>query len=454
VQSKLTYKISAIAVATAALMAAGSAMAVENLYGGGATFPVPAYVGPAYSATTPDARLSTNAGNNAGLGFQTAILSANSIFADYSADYAVQDYNLSYCQTGSGTGKTTLIGANANQACRDYSTTPLGFSGAAVKADFIGTDSPISGADYTSYKAGPNFAAGKGITQIPTLAGAISLPYNDAVSAVAPRFNLTTEQVCKIYAGVIVDWNGIPATGAPAGSPITIVYRTDNSGTTFALTSWLASRCNNQFGIALNFFTPNQTFTAAMTGGLGIYASTLGASGNPGVVTAVGAAVGPTKAMGYADYAEVDTQDNTNANLNFATVNNLSPATFGTAGPVALAASSLKRAQVLNGSTFVAITDPAIPVGVRNCLFTVDPAVVIAGRYPIAAITYLNGHNSGNGTKVDAIKKLYQHFYTAARLPTANLPAGYAYVDGTAAGFGNVIRDALAPAGGEPGCVF
>lgn len=444
------------AIAIALAVAAGSATAAENLYGGGATFPVPAYVGGDYLLTTPDARLSTNAGNNAGLGFQTAALSATSVFADYSADYAVQDYNVSYCQTGSGTGKTTLNGSNANQACRDYSTSPLGFSGATARADFIGTDSPISATDYANYKAGPNFATGLGITQIPTLAGAIALPYNDAVSAVSPRFNLTTQQVCQIYAGVIKDWNGIPATGAPAGSTITIVYRTDGSGTSFALTSWLASRCNGNFGIAAGFFTPNQTFASSMTGGLAIYAASIGASGNAGVVSAVGAAVSPTKAMGYADYAEVDSQDNTNANLNFVTVNGLNPSTFGGAGAqrqVALAASSLKRGQVLNGSTFAPV-DPTIPASIRNCLFTVDPAVAIAGQYPIAAITYLDGHNSGNGTKVDAIKKLYQHFYN---LPVANrpaLPAGFAYVDGTAAGFGDLIRAALAPTGGEPGCVF
>ncbi|MGO4779309.1 hypothetical protein AB4084_27955, partial [Lysobacter sp. 2RAB21] len=56
-----TLSLSRIAFATALVIAAGSATAAD-LYGGGATFPAPAYVGDAYTYTTPQARLSRAAG--------------------------------------------------------------------------------------------------------------------------------------------------------------------------------------------------------------------------------------------------------------------------------------------------------------------------------------------------------------------------------------------------------
>lgn len=444
-------KIGALAVAVAALMAAGSAMAAESLYGGGATFPAPAYVGSDYLLTNPDSRLSTNAGNNLlqTPPWQSAPLSATSFFQDYTNDTT----NLiSYCQTGSGFGKTTLGGAVSNQFCRDFSTTPLGFTSPAAntRPDFIGTDSPISTADYTNLMTGTN-AARSPIVQIPTLAGAIALPHNASVNGVV-NVDLSVEMVCKIYAGVIDDWSLVttlpspPAT--PAGSgPIHIAYRQDGSGTTFAFTSYLAAKCNNQFGIPANFFKPNQSFTAALLPATpaGIYAASSANQGNNGVVTAV---VGTNNAVGYADFGEVQTQS-----ADYARVSGFDPAAFGTAGAIPLPVSALNRGRVLDGAVInLPPAAPVVPTATKNCMLLINPATVIAGRYPIAAFTYINTYHSGNGAAVHvtAIRDLQAAFYKTSR---PALPAGFAYLDGNLT-FRNLMNNIIAGTGGEPGCVF
>ena len=444
---KFIRNISTLAVATTIFMAATSAMAVEKLYGGGATFPAPAYVGNANLGTTPDARLSTNAGNNAGAGFQTAGISAGSVFAAYTTATTNQ---ISYCQTGSGFGKTVLNGSIANLNCRDFGPlAPVGLSAAAVTPDFTGTDSPISTTDYNNFIAGPNDTTRTGIVQVPTLAGAIALPYNASVSGV-PVVNLTTEQVCRIYSAKITNWSGILNGATPVGSgAIRIVYRTDGSGTTFAFTSYLASKCNGLYTIPAGFFTPNQVFASAVTGGVAIYAASTGASGNNGVVAAT---IANSNAVGYADFGEVDNQG-----ADYATINGFDPGQFGNVSGVPTPVSittALLRGQVLNGAT-TAAAPAAIPVNARNCLLLINPTTTISNRYPIAAFTYLNGYNTGNGgvLHIDAIKKLYRTFYNLPVSSRPVLPAGFAYLDGFAA-FGNQIRNIIDGAAGEPGCVF
>jgi phosphate transport system substrate-binding protein len=445
--------VSLVAIGAATLMTAGSAVAAEKLYGGGSTSPVPAFVGEAYLATTPDSRLSTNAGNNAGIGFQTAIISPGSVFAAYTAATTNQ---ISYCQTGSGFGKTALNGSVANLACRDYTQygspptdiLPAGFSAVAATPDFTATDIPISTTDYNNFIAGSNAATRTAIVQIPVLAGAIALPYNDSVNSV-PVVNLAIPNICRIYSGLIKDWSGVFVNGGtPVGNgPIRIVYRSDGSGTTLAFTSYLASECNNRFGVPANFFMPNQVFASAITGGVAIYANSIGVSGNSAVVAQTKT---NNNALGYADFGEVDSQA-----ARYVTVNGYDPAQFGdnSLGFPAPITTTFLRGQVLNGAT-TAAAPAVIPVNARNCLILIHPTTAISNRYPIAAFIYLNGYYAGNGgvLHIDAIKQLYMTFYKLPFDSRPVLPTGFAYLDGSV---GGVVRSMIA--GGtvsEPGCVF
>lgn len=415
-------RISAIAVAIATL-STGSAMAAENLYGGGATFPAQPYVGNTYTGVTPNARLSTNAGNTAGAGFSTATLGTGSVFLTYSNN---SSNKVSYCQTGSGFGKNTLVSTAANQSCNDFSTSPTGLSGANAAPDFIGTDAPYSTNDYNAFLGGNN-AGRVGIVQIPTLAGAIALPQSTPTTV----FNLTTAQVCQIYSGLVSDWGSVSGSGTTG--PIKIVYRTDGSGTTFAFTSFLAANCNGTSNVPSGFaFTPNQTFTSALPGGVsGVYGSrAIGASGNNGVVTSV--RVSNSNALGYADIGEVLLQA-----ASYVTVNGFDPAQFGKnsagqATPISLAAGALLSGRVLDGATVNAVPG-SNSTAVKNCVRLVNPSAAITNAYPIAAVTYLAGFTSGNGSAahVQAVKDLYGIFYSSSTRPA--LPAGFAYLDGVAA---------------------
>ncbi|MBN6110689.1 substrate-binding domain-containing protein [Xanthomonas bonasiae] len=424
-------RVSAIAIAIATL-STGSAMAAENLYGGGATFPAQPYVGNTYTGVTPNARLSTNAGNTAGSGFTTATLGTGSVFLTYSNS---STNKVSYCQTGSGFGKNTVAGSTAaNQACQDFSVSPLGLSGAAAAPDFIGTDAPYSTADYNAFLGGGNAANRVGIVQVPTLAGAIALPQ----STPTVSFNLSAAQVCQIYSGLVSDWSSVSGSGTTG--PIKIVYRTDGSGTTFAFTSYLARTCNGTSNVPSGFvFSPNQTFNSALPGGTsGVYGSrAIGASGNNGVVTSV--RVTNSNALGYADVGEVLLQS-----ARYVTVAGFDPKNFGkdssgNPAPVTLAASALLSGRVLDGATVNAVPGSGT-TAVKNCVRLVNPTTAITNAYPIAAITYLAGFTSGNGSAahVQAVKDLFNIFYNTSTRPA--LPDGFAYLGGVTASAQNTVN--------------
>ena len=322
-------------VAFAAMTVAGSAGAAD-LYGGGATFPVQSYVGDNFLTTVPvRARLSRNTVNVVTTSPIATLTPPDSLFARFAAGTGNR---ISYCQTGSGTGKTVLTGVgsvtSANGECNNYSGSPAGFSSAVVAPDYIGTDSPINQGDINNLNAGPR--AARAVWQIPTLAGAIALPRHAGLDFA----DLTTSQVCQIFSARITNWSSIP--GSASSAPIHIVYRADGSGTTFAFTSYLAAACNGQFGIPAGYFKPNQSFAAAVPAvsptATPTYASSTAVSGNPGVVTA---AISTTSAIGYADYPEVAAQG-----AEFPTVNSASPAAL----PASISIPAPLSGQVLDAN--------------------------------------------------------------------------------------------------------
>ncbi|MFD1298066.1 substrate-binding domain-containing protein [Lysobacter gummosus] len=414
-----TLSLSRIAFATALVIAAGSATAAD-LYGGGATFPAPAYVGDAYNATTPNkARLSRAASIIApAVGFNVAGLSnsATGPSAGKTPVFAFVADGLSYCQTGSGTGKKVLNQDTvaANGACGDAaSPAATGFSALSPTPDFIGTDSPTSTADYTTFNT--NMQATRGaITQIPVLAGAIGIPYNKSTVA---SLDLNAEKVCKIFGKVVTNWSD-PVLGLSGVSgPITVVYRTDGSGTSFAFSSYLSSACAS-FGISI---TPNQNFATAV-GGAG--AGWVGANGNGGVVSAVKNTAG---AIAYADIAEILAQSAT-----YAKVNTFDPAVM----PVwlNLTGASLVSNKVLDGATQNAIPGTH-SAAEQTCMKLIPPNTNVSGAYPIVAYTYINTYYTGHAaTQSTALKNLLRVFYSTklvggVTVPGGpDLPKGYSYL--------------------------
>jgi len=102
-------------------------------------------------------------------------------------------------------------------------------SGAGVRqfiagtVDFGASDEPIKASEAKQVK--------RGVVQIPMVGGTIAVAYNKP----GCNLKLTQKQTVDIFAGRIKDWK---ALGCAAG-PITPVYRSDGSGTTYAFTNSL-----------------------------------------------------------------------------------------------------------------------------------------------------------------------------------------------------------------------
>jgi len=118
---------------------------------------------------------------------------------------------------------------------------PVG-SGAGIQqfikqtVDFGASDVPMAAADITS-AGGPST-----LTQVPTTLGVISVAYNlPAVS----KLMLDGPAVANIFLGHITKWNDPALTALNPGvnlpsTSITVVHRSDGSGTTFHFTDYLS----------------------------------------------------------------------------------------------------------------------------------------------------------------------------------------------------------------------
>ncbi|MBS3899463.1 MAG: phosphate ABC transporter substrate-binding protein PstS [Dethiobacter sp.] len=161
-------------------------------------------------------------------------------------------------------------------------------SGAGIRGilartfDFAGTDAQLT--DEQMAQVAPNQ-----ILHIPTVMGAVAVTYN--VSGVGNGLRLTPDVLADIYLGVITRWNDARITALNPGvrlpdQRITVVRRSDSSGTTFIFTDYLSSiseRWQREVGRATAVRWPG---------------TTVGAHGNAGVAAQVSQLPG---AIGYVE---------------------------------------------------------------------------------------------------------------------------------------------------------
>ena len=134
-------------------------------------------------------------------------------FADYSAKYPQVTVN--YQAVGSGAGIKQFQ---------------------AKTVDFGASDVPMGAADITT-AGGPDT-----LTQIPTTLGVVAIAFN--VSGV-DKLNLDGDTLAGIYMGTIKNWNDAKIAALNSGvtlpnKAITVVHRSDSSGTTYHFTDYLA----------------------------------------------------------------------------------------------------------------------------------------------------------------------------------------------------------------------
>jgi phosphate transport system substrate-binding protein len=153
----------------------------------------------------------------------------------------------------------------------------------AKTVDFGGTDAPLKPEDLKKY----------GIFQFPTLMGGV-VPIFNVEGIPACEIHLDGTTLAKIFMGEITKWNDpvIQKMNPEAKLPdknITVVHRSDGSGTTFIFTSYLSA--------------VSPAFKSKVGAGKAVQwpgKNSVGAKGNPGVAGQVQNIDG---SIGYVEYA-------------------------------------------------------------------------------------------------------------------------------------------------------
>ncbi|WP_428312725.1 substrate-binding domain-containing protein [Hydrocarboniphaga sp.] len=378
--TKINFKRCALAVVAAASF---SPIAMADIGGGGATLPAKGYQGASASSTATGPRLSSPV--------------PGSLFYE-----ALPLVTQSYCQTGSGGGRSVLIGSNGNtNASRPCPATftdafvngTSGFSAPSTDADFAASDAPASPGDFDAFVT--NKAAHEQLVQFPAVAGTVAVIANPPGTSVdTPYF--TEAELCNIFAGKITNWNQLAnKSGSPYSSTlITIVYRSDSSGTTFGFSNHLNKVCQDAslaqtlspLATALPFtpasanFSVQSVFASAFPGGV-VPAHVIAASGNPGVTSAVEATNG---AIGYAEMANV---------LSLAKPNNVIPVRVAAVDTVAELNPRDSAPKARTQSLYRSAANPTNSFTIPTTFTDVDGSV-LSGTYTGRA---LQGNNATYG---------------------------------------------------------
>jgi phosphate transport system substrate-binding protein len=177
---------------------------------------------------------------------------------------------INYQGNGSGTGRTDFVNG---------------------VVDFAGTDAAFKSTDPQPPKP---------FLYFPTVVAPITVSYN--LSGV--KLNLSPETTAKIFSGAITTWDDAaiktdnPKVKLPS-TTITVVHRSDSSGTTANFTSWLTKAAPTDW-----------TLGSGSTVSWG--SSTQGATGNSGVAKLVQDTDG---AVGYVDFSDANASDLTYASI-------------------------------------------------------------------------------------------------------------------------------------------
>ena len=274
-----------------------------------------------------------------------------------------------YAGVGSGAGQAAFIPATGAAQLPAKDNLP-----ASTTIHYATSDAALSQAQIDGWNSTLKASAGN-LIQLPTFGTPITFPHfaqqytftRDAVktsptfgkytgagtaATYAKALTLNDADLCGIFSGKITDWSAItgtssnylaPSTGKTAiKGPITVVFRTDGSGTSFLLTQHLAAVCTPA--------TSNITFTATKTFASlfpsGTPTNFVGASGSGGVATLLaGTAPGVTPAVPALTSA----------------IGYLSPdyTAVNSTAPVSPQYTSLKVASVINSTTGLAVKPTA-----------------------------------------------------------------------------------------------
>jgi phosphate transport system substrate-binding protein len=263
-------------MATVALASFGIAEAAnaQGIYGGGATFPSPVYRQLFDCWFVP-------VDGNPPVGGPTGFLPPppiNPACPSPTGNASGTVAQILYAPVGSGGGKRAF----RNHDCSSSTATGLGTPAAANTVPFVSSILPaygypgchFSGSDdvviASDYLTGANSYTGLGQKarfgewlQIPSLLGPVAIAFNPGAGVIVPGnptpaggssgLNLTRRALCGIFSGHITTWGHSELTATNPGlvgntTPLTVVHRSDGSGTTFLFTNAMIEQCESEFG--------------------------------------------------------------------------------------------------------------------------------------------------------------------------------------------------------------
>jgi phosphate transport system substrate-binding protein len=365
----LRHRIPAIAVTLAAALlitACGSSSKTTTATGaGGAT-----------SATTG---ASGSSGGGSGTVNGAGSTLAAPIYQQWGSTLKGQGVTVNYNAVGSGAGQTQLE---------------------AATVDFAGSDPALKAADKAKMKGA--------VLQFPVAAGAITVSYN--LSGVKSGLKLDGPTIAKIFMGQIKTWNDPaikslnPGMSLPSTN-ITVVHRSDSSGTTDGFTKFLTAT--------------DPAWASAVGHGKDVkWPTGTGAKGNSGVAAVVHQTDG---AVGYVEQA-------------YALENNFTFAAVKNSG------GSYVLPTIANTSAaFLGIKIPP-DLGIST-INSPNP-----GAYPIVSQTFIDAYKDpcksggANSGTAGAIKKFLSYAFGPGQqtlgaggnqLPYAPLPSSLAAKDNT-----------------------
>ena len=108
----------------------------------------------------------------------------------------------------------------------------------AKQADFGASDVPMTASEQAAATGGPS-------VQVPVVLGAEVIAYNLTLPS-GQRLHLTGPVIARIFLGQITNWHDPAITALNPGitipgAPITVVHRSDGSGTTYIFSNYLSS---------------------------------------------------------------------------------------------------------------------------------------------------------------------------------------------------------------------
>ena len=275
--------------------------------------------------------------------------------------------SLASCSMGGGsTSQGNLSGAGASFPAAIYQRWFQELAGQGVKVNY---QSVGSGAGVRQFSAGTvDFGASdapmkpeevskvaRGVLQIPMTAGAIAVAYNNP----GCELKLSQQQLADIFLGKITNYSQLGC----ADKKITVVHRSDGSGTTYNFTKHLAAISEAWKN------GPGSAKTVAWPTGVG-------AKGNEGVAAQLNQVPG---GLGYVESAYVKGQ--------------LQAAALANASGQVVKPSNASESEALG----------SIDLGPELIGSNPNP---LKG-YPIVTFTWILAYQNGNGAKAELLRKAF-----------------------------------------------